>query len=399
MVKAAVLGYGTIGTGVVEVLRTNAHVVEKSAGTPIEVAKVLDLREFPGSSIESILTHDYNDIANDPSIDIVVEVMGGVHPAYEFVNAALLAGKNVVTSNKALVAAYGPELIKTAREKNVNFFFEASVGGGIPLIRPLIECITADEILEITGILNGTTNFILTKMYNEGSAFDATLKEAQSLGYAEADPTADIEGHDACRKIAILSALAYGKFVAFEDLSCTGITAISDVDVAYAKALEKKIKLLGTAVNKDGQTSAWVAPAMIGADSPLYSVDDVMNAVSVTGNMLGEVMFYGAGAGMLPTASAVVSDIIVAAKNLHNNVPIKMDAEKLQMAASDTIPQSWFVRVNASDSAAFSAAVPVKASITLPGLDEEGFITEEIALASLSEKTKGIGILSRIMVK
>lgn len=345
MINVAILGYGTIGSGVVEVLDKNRKIVAEHAGEEIRVTRVLDLREFPGSPIEKILTHDFNDILNDEDIDIVVEVMGGVRPAYDFVKSCLESGKSVVTSNKALVAAYGPDLLMTAADNRVNFMFEASVGGGIPIIRPLLRSLTADDILEITGILNGTTNFILTKMYNEGSAFEPTLKEAQSLGYAEADPTADIEGHDPCRKIAILTALANGQFVDFQDIKCTGITGITAADIAFAKALGKKIKLFGTSFKQDGVTYAEVAPCMIGSDNPLYAVDDVMNAILVKGNMLGDAMFYGAGAGSLPTASAVVSDIIVEARHLDENIEIKMAPEKMQLGDISQAASKYFVRL------------------------------------------------------
>ncbi len=372
MINVAVMGYGTIGSGVVEILNTNSKIVAGNAESEVRVKKVLDLRDFPGSPVESILTHDFNDIVNDPEIDIVVEVMGGTGAAYRFVKASLEAGKSVVTSNKALVAAYGPELISIAAEKNINFFFEASVGGGIPIIRPLVQCLTAEDILEITGILNGTTNFILTKMFNEGSEFAPTLKEAQSLGYAEADPTADVEGFDACRKIAILTALAYGKFVDFEDILCKGITGISDIDIAYAKALGKKIKLLATARKDQDNVCCEVAPCMIGQSSPLYAVDDVMNAISVRGNMLGEVMFYGAGAGSLPTASAVVADIIVAAKHLNVNVPVKMDAEKLQLADAGDFTDRYFIRLDSAfDADEIRKFAEIECRIDLPDMTGE----------------------------
>ena len=346
MINVAVMGYGTIGSGVVEVLDKNRKIVAEHAGEEIRVTRVLDLREFPQSPIEKILTHDFNDIAQDDDIDIVVEVMGGVRPAYDFVKTCLETGKSVVTSNKALVAAHGPELLKIAAQNRVNFMFEASVGGGIPIIRPLLRSLTADDILEITGILNGTTNFILTKMYNEGSAFEPTLKEAQALGYAEADPTADIEGHDPCRKIAILTALTNGRFVDFQDIKCTGITGISAVDIAFAKALGRKIKLFGSSFKQDGVTYAEVAPAMIGPDHPLYAVDDVMNAIMVRGNMLGDVMFYGAGAGSLPTASAVVSDIIVEARHLDENIEIRMEPEKMELGDIMKAGSRYFIRLS-----------------------------------------------------
>ena len=345
MINAAILGYGTIGSGVVKVLDENREIIARHAGDSIQVSKVLDLRDFPGSPIENILTHDFEDIVNDEDIDIVVEVMGGVRPAYDFVKRCLENCKSVVTSNKALVAAYGPQLLKIAKQNRVNFMFEASVGGGIPVIRPLTRCLTADNILEISGILNGTTNYILTKMYNEGSEFGPSLKEAQDLGYAEADPTADVEGHDSCRKIAILTALANEQFVDFEDIRCEGITGITAADTAFAKATGRKIKLLGTCFKQNGKVYAEVAPVMIAPGHPLYAVDDVMNAIMVKGDMLGNVMFYGAGAGSLPTASAVVSDIIVEAKHLNENVSMTMDPEKMQLGNIFETQSCYYIRV------------------------------------------------------
>jgi len=374
MINVAILGYGTIGSGVVEVLARNKEIIKKHAGEEVLVSHVLDLRDFPGSPVERVLTHNVDDIMEDEDVDIVVEVMGGTRPAYDFVKRALEAGKSVVTSNKALVAAYGPELIRIAAENRVNFMFEASVGGGIPILRPLVRCITADDILEISGILNGTTNFILTKMYNEGSDFEPTLKEAQSLGYAEADPTADIEGHDPCRKIAILTALAYGQFVDFEEIPCTGITGIAKEDIAFAKALGKKIKLFGSSFKQDDVVYAEVAPAMIGPEHPLYAVDDVMNAIMVRGNMLGNVMFYGAGAGSLPTASAVVSDIIVEARHLNQNIPMEMKPEKMALGDVSETKFRYYVRVPKESSVGFETEQEItidecpayKAYITAP---------------------------------
>lgn len=380
MVNVAVMGYGTIGSGVVEVLDKNKEIVAKHAGEEIRVVKVLDLREFPGSPIEKILTHNVDDIIDDDSIDIVVEVMGGTKPAYDFVKRALESGKSVVTSNKALVAAYGPELIKTARDNRVNFMFEASVGGGIPIIRPLLRCVTADEVEEISGILNGTTNYILTKMYNEGSAFDAALKEAQKLGYAEADPTADVEGYDPCRKIAILTSLVNGRFVDFEDIKCTGITGITAADIAFAKALGKKIKLFGSSFLQNGTVYAEVAPCMIGPEHPLYAVDDVMNAIMVKGNMLGDIMFYGAGAGSLPTASAVVSDIIVEAKHLDENIRVEMEPEKLELGDILEASSAYYVRMNKNAPAPFKGAK----EITLKEYPEyKAYITDSVTGAQM----------------
>ena len=299
--KAAVMGYGTIGSGVVEVLNINHDSIAKRAGEAIEVKYVLDLRDFPGDPIQDKIVHDYKVIAEDPEIGMVVETMGGVEPAYTFVRAMLEAGKHVTTSNKALVAEKGAELIALAKEKNVNFLFEASVGGGIPIIRPLNSCLTADVIEEITGILNGTTNYMLTKMSVEGSEFADVLKDAQDKGYAEKDPTADVEGFDACRKIAILTSLVCGQQVDFNDIHTEGITKISATDIKYAKAMGKAIKLLATSRKVGDSYCAMVSPCMLPQEHPLYPVNDVFNAIFVHGNVLGDAMFYGSGAGKLPT--------------------------------------------------------------------------------------------------
>ena len=396
MINIAILGYGTIGSGVFEVINKNASVISKNAGEDIKIKYILDLREFPGDPAQDILTHDMNDILNDPEVSVVCETMGGTGAAYKFTKAALEAGKNVVTSNKAVVAAFGPELLKIAKEKGVSYLFEASVGGGIPVLRPLLECITADEIEEITGILNGTTNFILTKMYDEGLDFEPTLKQAQSLGYAEADPSADIEGADACRKIAILASLANKRYVDFEQISCRGITKITDADTAFAKACEKKIKLVGTYMNKEGALYAQVCPVLMGPENPLYAVDDVMNAVLVKGNMLGDVMFYGAGAGKLPTASAVVSDIIDIVKAKEGTVPIEMASEGLSLDDIGSLKSRYFIRAKKSrelekafDEILYLEEIP----------DEAACITGEMTSGGLEEKTKDIpGILSVIKV-
>ncbi len=399
MVNVAILGYGTIGSGVYKVICENADVIAKNAGTEIKVKRVLDLREFPGDPVEPILTHDFNDILNDDEIDIVAEVMGGTGAAYEFAKASLEAGKSVVTSNKALVAAYGPELIAIAKEKNINFMFEASVGGGIPIIRPLTKCLTADRITEISGILNGTTNYILTAMEKEAKTFDEALAEAQANGYAEADPAADIDGHDPSRKIAILGALAEGRFIDFQDIPCEGITKISERDFFFAKRLGCRIKLLATYRNVDGTVFADVSPVMISLDNPLASVDGVMNAVKVTGNMLGDVMFYGAGAGSLPTGSAVVSDIIVEARHLQENVEIKMDREKLILGAPEKEKDVYFIRADRECNVKFN--IPVDLMMDIPGYEDEyEYITEEIEYGRLKEKLDALeGIRSVIKIR
>ena len=348
MINIAVLGYGTVGSGVVEVIRTNHELINKRAGEEIKIKYVLDLREFPGDPVEEILVHDFEQIVNDPEVKIVVEVMGGTGAAYTFTKRALEAGKSVCTSNKALVAKYGPELMEIAKEKKINFLFEASCGGGNPLIPALNGSLTAGEIDEVSGILNGTTNYMLDKMITEGADFNTVLKEAQEKGYAEADPTADVEGQDACRKIAILSSLAYGKFLNFENVYTEGITKITDVDFKYAEKMGVSIKLFGTSRIRDGKVSAYVAPVMINSSHPLYGVRDVFNGIMVRGNMLGVSMFYGSGAGKLPTASAVIADIIEAAQNLKKNVPMGWGNEKQTIEPMENMRFRYFVRLAGS---------------------------------------------------
>ena len=323
--KVAIMGYGTIGSGVAEILRVNGDVIAKRAGEPLELKYVLDLREFKGDPVEHLIVHDYETIVNDPEVGIVVETMGGVEPAYTFVKAMLEKGKHVTTSNKALVAEKGAELIRIAREHKVNFLFEASVGGGIPIIRPLLSSLTGDVVEEITGIVNGTTNYMMTKMANEGSEFDEVLKEAQANGYAEKDPTADIEGHDACRKIAILTSLVCGQQVDYKDIPTEGITKISATDIKYAKVMNRAIKLLARSKKVGDTYIARVAPYMLAPSHPLHHVNDVFNAIFVHGNMLGDGMFYGSGAGKLPTASAVVGDMVAMAKHIDKNIYLEWE--------------------------------------------------------------------------
>lgn len=365
----AILGYGTIGAGVAAVLEENAAIVAAKAGEPVEVKYVLDIREFPGDPVEKKLVHDIQVILEDPEIEVVVETMGGTEPAHTFVKGALEAGKSVVTSNKELVAKYGAELIALAAEKNVNFFFEASVGGGIPIIRPMIQCLTADDILEIEGILNGTTNYMLTKMKNEGAAYDDVLKDAQEKGYAERNPAADVEGFDACRKIAILTSLACGQQVDFEDIPTTGITGITPEDVLYAAQMNREVKLVASSKKTEKGICAKVSPVMLPYGHPLYPVNDVFNAVKVTGNMLGDVMFYGKGAGKYPTASAVTSDVIEAVKNRGRNIAISWKPEKLALADLDDLESRFFLRVKGTK-ADFEAVRSV-----LPGAE---FVSDQI---------------------
>lgn len=345
MAKIAVLGYGTVGSGVVEVLQENRHLITKRAGEDITVKYVLDLKEFPGTPVETLITHDFEQIVEDEEISVVVEVMGGLEPAHTFVKRSLEAGKSVVTSNKALVAKYGAELLDIAKEHRVNFLFEASVGGGIPIIRSLNHALTGDEIEEITGILNGTTNYMMTKMFYDGADYAEVLKEAQDNGYAERNPEADVEGHDACRKIAILSSIISGKRVEFEEIYAEGITRMTPRDIAYAKKMGMTIKLLASAKREDEKISAIVAPFLLLPSHPLFNIDGVFNAVFVKGNMLGDAMFYGSGAGKLPTASAVVGDIVDVVKNSDRDVMAAWTEEKLELKSKGDTKRKFFVRM------------------------------------------------------
>ena len=401
MVNVAVLGYGTVGSGVYEVLTGNKEVISERVGDEVNVKYVLDLREFPGDPVESVLVHNFDIILNDPEVDIVAEAMGGLNPAYKFAKATLEAGKNYCTSNKELVAKYGPELIALAKKMNKNFLFEASVGGGIPIIRPLNESLTADNITEITGILNGTTNFILTRMDREGSSFDDVLKEAQELGYAEKDPTADVEGFDACRKIAILSSLAYGSHVDFEDIYTEGITKITDVDFKYTKKMNKSIKLFGKSKKVNGKVYAMVAPFMIDAENPLYSVNGVKNGILCKGPVIDDIMFYGSGAGKLPTASAVVADVIEEARYLNSNIKMVWKPEKIAIEDIKTDENKYFVRIagNMEEKLAeVKAAFGNVEVVTVEDVaDEFAIITDVMALEKYDEAAAKIsGVKQRI---
>ena len=398
MIKIAILGYGTIGSGVVEVLNTNSESIAKRAGDGIEVKYILDLRDFPGDPMEDKVIHDYDVIANDPEVEVVVEAMGGVEPAYTFVKRALLAGKNVTTSNKALVAKHGAELIAIAKEQNINFLFEASVGGGIPIIRPLNSSLTADVIEEITGILNGTTNYILSKMTFEGLEFADVLKDAQARGYAEADPTADVEGYDACRKIAILTSLVCGQQVDFEDIYTEGISKITADDIKYAKAMGLVIKLLATSRKTKEGYCAMVAPFMLSQQHPLYSVNDVFNAIFVHGNVLGDAMFYGSGAGKLPTASAVVADIVDIAKHLHKNILISWSSKKMDLVDKGRSESRFFVR-SAEDKEKVQSLFGEVEFVEAPQISGEvGFLTGKMSEEEFEKKADGLNVIQRIRV-
>lgn len=404
MVNIAVLGYGTVGSGVVEVINTNGVRINQRIGDELNVKYVLDLRDFPGDPIQEKLVHDFDVIVNDPDVQIVVEVMGGIEPAYTFVKQSLLAGKSVATSNKALVAKHGAELLSIAREQNINFLFEASVGGGIPIIRPLNSSMTADEIEEITGILNGTTNYMLTKMFYEGAEYDEVLREAQEKGYAERNPEADVEGHDACRKIAILSSLISGQQVDFEDIYTEGITEITKQDMMYAKEMGMTIKLLASSKRHGDHLHAIVAPYLLNKSHPLYSVNDVFNAIFVHGNVLGDAMFYGSGAGKLPTASAVVADVVDEAKHLHRNIMTMWKSDKLNLLSKKDTSKRFFVRIkgdaDAMKSYLDSRFGPVQI-VKVQDLDGEfGFMTEKMTEGKYEEIAEEFpGILHMIRVE
>ena len=404
MIQVAVLGYGVVGSGVVEVIEKNHEMINKKAGNEVQVKYVLDLRDFPDNPIQSKIVHDINTILDDPEVQVVVETMGGVEPAYTFTKKALSLGKSVCTSNKELVANHAPELLQLAKENNCNYLFEASVGGGIPIIRPINYSLTPEKIEGITGILNGTTNYILTKMQKEGAAFQDVLKEAQMKGYAEKNPEADVEGYDACRKIAILSSLMYGKNVKYEDIYTEGITKLTAEDFTYAKEMGTSIKLLAISKDMGDKYFAMVAPFMIMQDHPLYSVNDVFNGIFVKGNMLGDTMYYGRGAGKLPTASAVVSDVIDCARHLGRNILCFWDSERVSLTSISLISRKFFVRIKGSVEEVLPKVEDVFGKVTVVSCkelpDEFGFITEEITERAFNEKAEAIsGIRSRIRIE
>ena len=389
MIHVAVLGYGTVGSGVVEVIETNKEAIDKRAAAKLNIKYILDLRDFPGDPYEDKVVHDFNIIINDPEVTVICETMGGLHPAYEFSKQALLAGKSVCTSNKELVASHGPELIEIARKNHCNYLFEASVGGGIPIIRPLNSSLTADVILEVSGILNGTTNYILSQMTHEGIDFDTALKEAQEKGYAERNPEADVEGYDACRKIAILTSLASGCQVDYEDIYTEGITKVTAEDIKYARKMGRAIKLLATSKKENGRFFAMVAPFLINELHPLYSVNDVFNAIFAKGNVLGDVMFYGSGAGKLPTASAVVADVVDAAKHLHRNIMTFWSSQKLELTDLSDAKRRFFVRVKGNKKTDVIKMAEIFGPIEVVTADlagEFGFITGEYTEAEYKER-------------
>ncbi len=401
--KVAVMGYGTVGSGVVEVIENHAKVISaRTGGKMLEVAHILDLRDFPDDPHQSLFTKDFNDILNDPDVEIVAETMGGVNPAFDFTAKLLAAGKSVVTSNKELVAQKGLELLEIAEKNNVNYLIEASVGGGIPIIRPMAQCLAANNIEGVAGILNGTTNFILTKMIEDGMTFADALKLAQDNGYAEKDPTADVEGHDACRKVCILASLAFGKHVYPNQVEAEGITNITLEDVSYIASANGVIKLLGQikAISED-KIAAFVSPAVVFHGSQLASVNGVFNAILVRGDAVGDVCFYGPGAGKLPTASAVVADMVDCAKHTQNRKIFGWGAgsENYVVDHKEMLAMPFYVRAKASEAKIKSIFTEVKflSRVGQPS-DEVAFITDAMTENALSAKLDGIEVINTIKV-
>ncbi|MGN1112809.1 MAG: homoserine dehydrogenase [Acutalibacteraceae bacterium] len=392
MINIAIMGYGTVGSGVAEIIVTHKESLAKRAKEEINIKYILDIREFPGDPLEEKFTKDFNDIINDDEVKVVVEVMGGLRPAYDFVKQCLEKGKSVVTSNKELVAAKGAELLQLAQDKNVNFLFEASVGGGIPIIRPMSQCLAANEVVEVAGILNGTTNFILTKMIREQMSFEDALRLAQQLGYAEKDPTADVEGLDAVRKICILASLAYGKHVYPDNIHTEGISRITLADVAYASAWGGVIKLIGS-VKKldDGRIDIFVAPMILESSSQLAGVDDVFNGIMVRGDSTGDVVFYGKGAGKMPTASAVVADVIDCIKHIKaRKYLFWADSENEYVLPYDESVCSMYLRVSYAQgvdiqSVAKEAFGDVSFINRQGGENEAAFITPQMTVKRFNE--------------
>jgi len=401
MVKVAICGYGTVGSGVADVIFENSDSIARNAAEEISVKYILDKRDFHGDHFENLIVHDFSIIENDPEVSVVVETIGGVGIAYEFTKRALLAGKSVVTSNKELVASRGHELIAIAKQRNLNYLFEASVGGGIPIIRPITQCLAANKLDAVYGILNGTTNYILTEMIQNGATFEEALHQAQENGYAEADPTADIEGHDAARKICILADLCFGRHVNPHDIKTQGITGVTLADVEYAKRLNCKIKLLGRAVRTGAETAtAYVAPHLVSTSSLLSNVDGVMNGIVVHGNALGNAMFYGAGAGKLPTASAVVADVIDAVKHTKARKYLDWeDAPSGYFTDSSYLPSRWYCRVETSLQQIGWAFGKVN-FVTYPGASgsEYAFATDEYDEATMLKLTGGMTVRSMFRI-
>ena len=397
MYQIAIMGYGTIGSGVFDLVRENKEVLKRHAGDEVRVKYVLDIRQFPGDPVEEVLTADVNDILNDPEVAVVVETMGGINPAFKFVSGALAAGKSVATSNKELVAAKGTELLALARENHVSFLFEASVGGGIPLLRPVMNALTADRLESVTGILNGTTNYILTRMAEEGAEFADALAEAQARGYAERNPAADVDGHDAKRKLAILMSIISGHFVDAEAVPTVGISDISAKDTAAAKAVGYDIKLLARGELNDGKVYARVSPYMVPPSNPLNPVKGVFNSILIHGNMVDDVMFYGRGAGKEATASAVVGDVIDELKNPGKTIYPGWSEEPAAFVPAGDEMCAFFVRVKAGAAEEAAQLLPTVRCVSLAD-GECGILTEVMKEGDLEAAGAKVEFVSVIRV-
>lgn len=396
MINVAIFGFGVVGSGTAEVLTRNAKLISERVGDDINIKYILDLRDFPDSPFADRIVHDINVIINDPEVKICAELMGGSHPAFEFSAAAMKAGKSVVTSNKEVVATFGPELLEIAKENGVRYLFEASVGGGIPVIHPIGNCLTANDITEVNGILNGTTNYILTQMINENKDFNTALAEAQEKGYAERDPSADVDGIDTCRKIAILSAISFGKLVPPDKIEVEGIRGVTLRDVANASKFGASIKLIGKAVRVGDKVSACVSPTLVRRTNPLSGISDVYNGVLVNGNAIGDVMFYGRGAGKLPTASAVVSDIIEIAAHLDhpNTVNVWERLSDDEILCANRLKSRWYLRFDKKPS---HCLCTLGAEVLEDAEDCYAVVTDEVSLLDIgitvSEKFVAMRVL------
>ncbi len=408
MISVAIMGHGVVGSGVAEIITTHKQKLFASIGEEVYIKHILDLREFPDSPLADRFTKDFNDIINDIEVRVVVEVMGGVNPAYDFVKKCLKAGKSVVTSNKELVAAHGAELLAIAKEENVNFLFEASVGGGIPIIRPMNQCLVANIVDEIAGILNGTTNFILTKMIEDGMQFEDALKLAQELGFAERNPAADIEGHDACRKICILASLAFGKHVYPDAVHTEGITEITLDDVKYAEAHGCVIKLIGKVKRlENGQIDIIVAPMLVPNKSQLANIDYEFNGIMVRGDCTGDVVFYGKGAGKLPTASAVVADVIDCCKHLKTRKYLYWtDGNGENIISYKDSVSAVYIRANGENALAQAEKVFGEVEVINKAdapAGELAFVTKQLSYGEVLDKIEaleasGVKVLSKIRI-
>lgn len=401
MINVAILGFGTVGSGVAEVLTTNGALIDQRVGEQVRVKYIVDIRDFPDSPYKDLFEKDFSVVETDPEVNVVVETIGGAKIALDFTTRALKAGKSVVTSNKELVATHGYELLQLAKEHGCNYLFEASVGGGIPVLRPMSNCLAANQIEEVTGILNGTTNYILTRMIRAGLSFEQALKEAQANGYAEQDPTADVDGHDACRKTCILAALAFGQHVYPEQVPTQGIRDVTLEDVAYADSCGYKIKLLGRCMQtKEGKVCAFTAPHLVEGSNPLAGVEDVFNAIAIHGNAVGDVMFYGPGAGKLPTASAVVADVIDLAKDLKSDRRNAWGPGAPDLVvSSDILSSRWYVRAQMSMEAAraaFHDLQPLARSGAPAG--EAAFLTGAMTEPELRQRLQGVEVSSMFRV-